>query len=502
MRDYNTVLNETFSYFEGQGMSIIGEGFQEISTNKAQFNDYVDHLLEGANANDAEAMRQLMENSNLQILTESAISGITPIASLSMPVIRKLWPKIGLKEAIKTEVAKTPRFVIAHSKPYMEDASGNRTYLPNADMKAGTNLHPGRTTLEANDSGLVASHTGNVNTLIASAGTTSGVITYTLEAKGTLEDIKVVAINGTEVHKKLDVINGATVITEGSDTYFFNVDPRGGTITVACTADMASKTLEIEAFESTEANEKSYSVSFEIDRKDVVIPTGQHINAPLPIEFIQDNMALYNIDATQEVVDVMTTHFAQRLDIELYEFLLDSEAQAGYPQYAFDVRPNTAFAGTPKAWREELKTVIDYAAIDLKNKTFFSGGSFAIIANPIDAQLISNVDWVFKGANAQVAGVDVDYSFGSYTGANNYKIVSSQNVAAGAMFLVYTPSTNTHMTYKYYPYSFNMESGYRDPNRPNVPSLMATKRHAMAEFLPVIAKLEITNNNTTQAYRP
>ena len=50
------------------------------------------------------------------------------------------------------------------------------------------------------------------------------------------------------------------------------------------------------------------------------------------------------------------------------------------------------------------------------------------------------------------------------------------------------------MTYKYYPYTFNVERGYRDPNMPNVPSLMMTKRHALEEFTPLICKITIKNN--------
>ena len=60
------------------------------------------------------------------------MTGIQPVASLSMPVIRKLWPKFALKEAIDTEIATLPRFVVAYTKPYMYkgDDIANKVYLP------------------------------------------------------------------------------------------------------------------------------------------------------------------------------------------------------------------------------------------------------------------------------------------------------------------------------------------------------------------------------------
>jgi len=128
-KTYNAVLSETQDLFQAQGLSIIGEGYKEIATNAALFESYVESLTEGASADSAATMAQLMANTNANILKESSMTGIQPIASLSMPVIRKLWPKFALKDAIKTEVAKTPRFVVAYTKPYMENAKGERVYL-------------------------------------------------------------------------------------------------------------------------------------------------------------------------------------------------------------------------------------------------------------------------------------------------------------------------------------------------------------------------------------
>jgi hypothetical protein len=226
-------------------------------------------------------------------------------------------------------------------------------------------------------------------------------------------------------------------------------------------------------------------------------------------------MALYQIDGTKETVDLMTNVFAQRLDIEVLEFIENSfNNQPGvsefsdYPgasQYGFtfDVRPAAGFAGSPKAWREELKPQIDFLAQRIKNQTYLQSGIFTIVGNPLDVQLLTNVDWQFRGGQgASMDGVDVDYSIGTYVGANAFRVIASVNVPAGAMYIVFTPNSETQMTYKYFPYTFSTEMGYIDPNRSRVPSIMMTKRHAFAEFLPAVGAIVIENNNGEGQFTP
>ena len=50
------------------------------------------------------------------------------------------------------------------------------------------------------------------------------------------------------------------------------------------------------------------------------------------------------------------------------------------------------------------------------------------------------------------------------------------------------------MTYCYFPYSFSTSLGYISPNRSRTPSVMMTKRHTFAEFMPAVAAIEVLNN--------
>jgi hypothetical protein len=576
-KTYNTVLSETADLFKAQGLSIIGEGYKEIATNAALFESYVESLTEGASADSAATMAQLMANTNAGILKESSMTGIQPIASLSMPVIRKLWPKFALKDAIKTEVAKTPRFVVAYTKPYMENAEGERVYLAkglagDADTRSkefnrSRAMHKEFTRGHVVD--LAAGNAAVVNFKFQDG--VSGDEDEHVVVKSTPSSIKVQPLDelfveayviGAEVAKadavadKLYVrhsyleLNGAKVggnfvhdglgLCKGSEiegtayeyidtvkigkrlgVYGSQVYPcKGGQLlvqfdgksdTATFAAIGAHVLLTCHAAVSSEYNEESWSVGLDIARQDIDIPTGQHLNAPLPIEALNDMMALYQIDGTKETVDLMTNVFAMKLDLEILEFLqgclANRPGNEAYPVedgygtaegfvLSFDCRPAAGFAGSPKAWREELKPLIDHLAQKIKNETYLTSGSFTIVGNPLDIQILSNVDWQFRGGQGgNMDGVEVDYSVGTYVGANAYKVIASVQVPQGAMYVLFTPSGETQMTYKYYPYSFSTEMGYVDPNRSRVPSIMMTKRHTMFEFMPAIGAILISNND-------
>lgn len=526
-RGYNEVLNESNDLFASQGISILGAGYSEIATNPALLESYIESLCQGVSADHAAQMANLMVNSNRQILQESSITGISPIASLSMPVIRKLWPKFVLKDALKQEEVKTPRFVVTYTKPYLfnADAEGgeNRVYLPRG-MKVNNLLQNEvkKTTCVRNLTLTAAAPVANLD--LTTAGEAEGdkgvckVETSSAIKVQPIDNIVIrdIAVGDAVVVKKtqsMDVSNSIFVNAGDVQVVARIVDAKAGKVFVGAMGVGAETTvtLTLEAAVSTEYNETGWSVGFDIGRMDINIPTGEHFNAPLPIEAINDMMALYNIDGTKETVELMTNVISQKLDLEVLEFLSDAyfdqpdyyparddyavELNAADFTYTFDVKPAPGFAGGPKAWREELRPMIDHLAQKIRNNTYYRTGMFNIVCNPIDGQLISNVDWSFRGGQgATMDGVDVDYSVGTYTGAFTYRIIASPMVPEGEMFVLFIPSEDNQMSFKYYPYSFNIEHGYIDNNRSRTPSIMMTKRCALKCFTPAIGNINILNN--------
>jgi hypothetical protein len=482
-------------------VGITGKGYEEIASNQTLFENYVQAMTEGCSANSKAQIAQLMENTNKGILQESSVSGIAPIASLSMPVIRKLWPMFALKEAIKTEVANTPRFVVSYTKPYLQKAGGEKIYLPQGLMDSNGAL-----------SAAGKKETKTATATLAAAG--SATVEFVAGEKIALDrdfyltSVKVGGEEKLDLPVQIDINNNIiTTVGEGAEAIqvVVKADLANGTALVIATG---AAVIGLEAGIDTEWNEDAFSTGFDIERKDIQIPTGQHITAPLAIEALNDMQAMYQIDGTKEATDLMTQVFSQKLDLDVIAFLENSlknrpgsifgnYGNAASVTAAFDCNPQVGFAGGPKAWREEIKPLIDTIATRIKNETYLNNGIFTIIGNPIDTNVISNIDWQFRGGQASVDGVDVDYSIGTYVGANVYKVISSVNVKEGALYIVFTPSSDKQMTYKYYPYTFSVEVGYRDPNHPMVPALMMTKRHTFAEYIPAIGCVEIKNANGT-----
>lgn len=494
---YSGIIREASEYFAAQRVHMIGNGFEEILSEQSLFDTYVDKLSKGLTADEAAQMEQLLENTKTHILRESSVSGIQPISALSMPTVRKMWVKVALKNAVPTEPVKAPKFAISYMEPYLVGADGIKHPIPKVLRDPAGANHATLKKLAATPITLPATAYDLFTGITASVANGE-----TVDPKFFVKSVVLTVGAGTEtvnVRKELDLRNNIV----------FDVQSADGSVkdTVFCTVDRAKaslnavslsgnvKSIVVDGKVTQESNIAGESVSFDIKSKDVTIGTGTHLNAPLPIEWLQDSMAMYQVDGALEVVDLMSNVFAQKLDLEILDFVDRSYENAGANYNAtFDLKPRASFAGSPKEWREELKTVFDFLAQKMKNDSAFSGGTFVLIGNPLDMNLITNVDWVFNSNTDERGGVEVDFNLGAYSGAQRYNLVASANVPAGVIRMIYVPSTPKQMTYKYYPYTFNVEKGYRDPNQPNVPSIMMTKRHAMEELIPMAAQITIENN--------
>lgn len=538
----NDILHETQAFFNDQGMSILGSSYVEVISDSKYREALVESLTDGMSADSAAEMSQLLNNAAKQTLTES-LGGIAPLSSLSMPVIRKLWPKCSMKEAVKRCVASAPIFTISYTKPYLSrvtEAGEERVELPRGAFRSGMNA--------------AISEKIDNQYVVRETALTAGTFTKVFYAADE-EAANAVAAVKTPLDAEYELVEARVVSGENTIVFAINekigikpeiiTDLRAATATVYATADMTTPleiteelqtaidavkaqivvrvdmhkavaeiailgtaaTVVTKGHLSSEWNESGWDVSFDIARHDVRIGTGTHLNAPITIEYLQDTQALYNIDATAEVTDLMTNFFAQKLDIELVDFLLgcflNRPAHKEFADYGkgvdhvleFNVAPDAGFAGGPTLWREELKNVIGHLATNIISETFFTEGSFVIAGHPVDVALISNIDWQYKGGNGNVDGTRVSYDVGVLSGPYTFKVVQSLNFPRGGLLVSFIPSGDKQLTQCYYPYTFTMEKGYRSPNHSLVPNLVMTKRDTKFEFTPSTAYVHIVGND-------
>lgn len=540
----SAVIHEAGEFFREQGYSVVGNGFGEVVGDPRLSQSYINALCEGIeDANRRAEMSQLLNNAAEQTLLNESLNGISPLSSLSMPVVRKLWPKCVMKDAMKTIVATAPIFTIAYTKPYLSKIVNDeevRKELPRGVFThdADKDYAPyaaswGEDRIIEKEVELTAANTFVPVQLIEKANLAKTPLDKELE----LVEVKYTAQGGEKsvfIGKKvgLEPVIIADIETPalaaGSEGNPAAVKSMKGQIIVR--VDFANGlanaafigTIEtgitglkvvLRARKSSEWNEEGWDVMLDIARQEVTIGTGEHLNAPITVSYLQDVKALYNIDALAEIADLMTNTFAQKLDYELINFMIECflkrPKNSAYPVadgyhamgehlYHFDVKPSAGYAGSPTAWRSEIKTVIEHAATKLMTETYLQSGTFVIVGNPLDTALLRETDWQYKqGMSGNIDGTDINYTTGVFQGTYVYKVISSINFEPGKLILSFIPSGDKQLCQAYYPYSFTMEkgNGYRSPNHSLVPNLMMTKRHTYYEFMPCTALIAIENND-------
>jgi hypothetical protein len=489
------ILREAFEYFSENNVQMVS-GFSEILGEDALFSEYVSRMTTGLTADESEQLEQILENARLTMLQESTVSQVTPLVGLSMPTVRKMWVKTALKNAIPTETAKVPSFTISWMEPYMRDQDGTKHPLPQSLRGMNSLAEKPPLTDE-----FIAVPADNQD-LLALSG--ASVVNHdAIDPILFIDQVKMENASGTVETVKADLklsiesgFYGQVKASDGTtDQLFGTIDLESGIFSVASVKG-AVKEFNFKGWLTQENNTRTQSVSFDIRRKDIRIGTGSHLNAEMPIEWLQDTLALYNIDATVEVVDIMSNVVAQKLDQEIITFFEDSFKQSGSPFVGkFDVKPAAGFAGSPTEWRHELRTTIEWWATKLKSYTLFTQGYFVIYGNPLDINLMPDINWQFKSVQGERGGVNVNYDFGVMTANNIYQVVASENVPQGKLTMFFVPNVDNYMTYKYYPYTFNIEKGYISPQNMNVPSIMMTKRHTIEELIPMQVQIEILHND-------
>jgi hypothetical protein len=511
---FSQILREAQEYFAGEHLQMLGTGISEILSENTLFGAYKDKMLAGLTASEAAVLEQLMENTRTHVLSESALAGIQPIASLALPTLRKSWPRVGVQHAIPTEAVKLPKFAISYMTPYILDAQGVKKYLPEAllhDTHSGVSEREKSVQtyqLTANGGAAITSLDLFADVALAGVDISVG---DSIDVDAAITEVSFgVGVTNVNVacNIKLDTKTGTfygEVAGNGeTDTIFGKLD-RGTATLVLATVKGAVDRAKVTFYLSSEMNNSSETVGFDVNLKDIDIPTGNHLTAPLPTEWLQDTMALYQIDGAAKVIDIMSDVLAQKIDLEGIS-MLKVDANAGSYKKVFDCRPRPGYAGSPKEWREELKTVIDHVATTMKNDSFFQNGKFSIMANGLETQLLPNINWSFT-AGSERGGVEANYGVGQAQGAHSYTVVSTPNVASGNaagndVFVVFIPSNPDQMTYKFYPYAYSVErnNGYKDPNRPNVPGVLMTRRHVFESFTKLAGAVSVKNNDASGAY--
>lgn len=500
--EFSQRLSEAQEFFSSRHQTnIIGRDIESVLTTTSLFEDYKDKLLEGFNANESEELSVMMDSTREQILQES-VAGVQPYASLTMPILVKLWARLSMKYAIPTEPVTKPAFSVAFMKPYLYDEDGNKVYLPegiNNTPEKFINKARLTETVTATE-GKIANYAFLTSDQIKAGDTVDRKFTITeITFDGVTDPVKVnikLDIN-RRIYGEVTYEKAAAAGTPVEDVILGNLDLETGKFNLtAMTGTITS--IKVLGWVSSESHNTAVNVGFDIDRRDIEIGTGTHIEANVPLELLQDVKAMYQVDGAAEVVDIMSNVSAQKVDLDIIEFLDKAlEGTDGAYTKSFDVYPKGNYALNPETWLEGLKKVIDFVAQSMKNDFKSYDGYFVIVGNPLDTMIIPNVNWTFQNVQDNMNGVNVTYSLGAVSGANRYSVIASDLITQGKLTIFLVPTVDKYKTFTYYPYTFNVVNNYLNTRMQNVPSVMLTRRYTLEEFTPIIGSVTIANNDAT-----
>ena len=512
------IFRECQETFEQQGLSVVGQGIDDVIINAPLFETYLGKLTEQMSADQAEVFSILAESSRDAMLKES-LAGITPVHSLTMPILRRFWPRLAMANVLPTEPVKSPSITLAVMVPYLVDTAGERHRLPQAFSKGDISTNS-RLALKAD---AITVPSANVD-LFAGTGASLAAKDY-VDVDFYIRKVTLAGEAGGAGEAKADTdvavsfkLDSATSTAFGAvhhagavvDTIFATVDRRKALLTIASTTGKV-KAAFIEGYVSSEFNNRTEEITFEIERRNIDISSGEPLAASITTQTVMDANAMYNVDTHMQLTNLASNVLAHKHDIEAMNYVArahEDNALSGseFGQYKakFDVHPPVQFAGQPSEWREELKRVIDHVVEQMKTDYSLFHGETRIYGHSLDVNLIHNANWIFQGvAGDENAGVSVDYSVGRYsTGSGQVQVVSAGNVPRsqrGRLMAVFVPADEQAVTFKYLPYAYTIEqgNGYRNPNSPNVPGFVMNRRDTFFTELPMVAEIQLLNNDGT-----
>lgn len=550
----DSILRETFDTFSQRDYDLFGSrNWMDIytETEASVYDDYKNSFMEGLEtigktsaADQEEILGQMFENNKEMILRESVNGGMSTsfqhITAVSPVVLRKTWPQLALANVMPTEVMTAPKVTVQYKTTYYIDKDGNEIDIVQ-DFKQGSSMLAMRprlndkyytlpTTTPQNLFDPTGASTEVTAGLVGAGVDTGDFIDVDVEIESVImtvdaEDVtftpKVVLAGGPTGSKGLPKIDTRTNVIQVeltatntsnvsfTDTIMLKFDRKNGTFIgfgLSTDVDNKIKSVKIKAFINSEMNNRTESIAFKLDHKDIVMPTAAHIACKIPNEYVDDFAKMFNMDVISILVSDLASFIAQRIDIEGLDFIknridINSIENPSKYERTFNCHPYNHYTGSPTEWLTEIRGVIDnLAATIIADSRFDRGGYFVLLCNPIDKRVFTGTQWTFN-SNAEVGGTRVNYDVGTYSGAYDYTIVSSTNIARNVVSMFYIPTSQDQMTYKFFPYSLTIQptqqSGMRIPEAPNVPGIIASRRAIYEYFREANGRIHIQNNNGT-----
>lgn len=463
---------------------------------------------------------QLLENSKSALRESAGIGALKPVVGLTLPLLKRYWIENAYKDIVPTEIPVKPVFKVGIEKKYLLDKEGKKHYLPetlyeNPELILGaiqTPLVGAKITVPTVDYDLVGESGGSaaqrdsvsVNFHIKSvfvevkSGTEDSPSTEEVE----LENLRIPVDQATGM---FTYVVSAANIGEFKDTppvtdvIYGSLDFSTGMLSITSTSAKI-KGITVGGTLSNENNMSSASTGWEHETKEFTVPDGIHLNTGLTVERMTDSQMLYNIDEASYNVKLMSETLTSLREISGFKFLNDSLDRLSGTKFVKRVTfnckpPATVVVNDTYTWiRNSLKETLDNVATELAKVLKNKNVRFIVYGNVYDIKLLDlDVNWVYS-TEVPMGGIKLNHKMGVMNKLHNFNIVSSDHCETGKIKILVIPITEEQMTYKNFEFNMIIANDYRDPNMPNVPSVLTTLRYLDAEVTPVQGEIIVQNN--------
>lgn len=492
------------------------------SRDAKEIQDYViSKLSEGLDESARESFRQLAENSyNTKVesfLYENTASSLSTFATLDNLILREVFDRTGAREAMTYKVLNQPYTQISYMRQYIQAKNGEMIPVPQG-LDANSLLGKVVTMNVDMSTKPIENVFDHINASTLPEFEFTPVNKLTLKDYGRVTKLECYPqdnFSGTKIDVPVNIEFGQ----EGSFQKDITFKDSGGTTYAVSLAGFVNRsTGEVKFFSnkkqikvityvctvSPETNQTTMNLSKKMEKINISVGDGETINSDMPIQYVQDIKALFNVDAVADISKTMAETFAQYYDIQVYNTFRDAITTDDQKQ-KFDASMiyGGAHIGISQQMHNAGMLQMIYngiAAIDNRNN-FRSDTQYFVICNPSENALLSG-----SIAPEYAGSVSAGGSISHYTGnkiiggyENGFvKTISSKHYKRGEVYIVAKPQNEDHIAFGYYDYSqvIMPMNGYRNDQNPLVPNIMMNKRKAIHTFRPEAAQqLVVSNSN-------
>jgi len=434
------ILLETKQRLEANhGVNMVTE-MQRILAEPVLFEEYIDGLSQGMNDADAEQFKVLAENTGANLM-ENSIFGYNPYAVLVMPLLRKFWPRLSVKEAVTVSPMSSPSVVRYFIKPMAKTYLGTEVELP--DFNNNVSLGP---QVPVTPAVVVPSQTDLLNLLglTSAMGSISRTLRVTAVSDGTNTE-------PCSIETDIDGNFSSAVTfqaTSVTDVIQGHVDFKNGIISLSSVGGVITGAT-LYAIVSLEQNTINTNIEFRTE-KILFEALTRKLSARWSVEFEQDTKALFNLDAQAELISIMSNQIAVEIDKEIItELLTTVQFLHNTAIDTFDKTVPAGFALGPKAWYENILVKMNALSQTVYKDTNIAPANI-ILCNPSEAAILETTNRYVYVSDG-FSGSEHTYRVGTLE-SGKWRVIVTPIVPEGKMLMLIKPAEERAAVYFYCPY--------------------------------------------------